>query len=105
MTTPLENTLIVNALSRIDGKIDKLDERMDGMSNVLVKQQGILDEHIRRTELLEAKIESDTSEKKEQNHKMLMFFLKLSGGLIVAGGSGVGIRHLVPLIFKALGIE
>jgi hypothetical protein len=40
-------------LTRLEGKVDKLDERLDGVDKILVKQQVILDEHMRRTEINE----------------------------------------------------
>lgn len=42
--------------SRIESKIDKLDDRLVSIDRTLVQQQVLLDEHIRRTNLLEAEI-------------------------------------------------
>lgn len=42
---------------RIEDKLDKIAEHMAAMNVTLGKQSVILDEHIRRTNLLESKIE------------------------------------------------
>lgn len=41
---------------RIHNKLDKLDEKMETIRDIMVKQQLILDEHVRRCDLLEAQM-------------------------------------------------
>lgn len=43
-------------LNKIEAKIDKLDERLDNIDITLGKQAISLNEHMRRTELLETEI-------------------------------------------------
>lgn len=45
--------LVLNLLEKIDVKLDKLDVRVDHIDITLAKQEISLDDHIRRTELLE----------------------------------------------------
>ena len=40
-------------LERVLDKLDSIDARLDTMSNVQVRQASSLDEHMRRTEILE----------------------------------------------------
>lgn len=44
-------------LDRIEAKVDKLDDRLDLVDITLVKQEANLKEHMRRTHLLEGKVE------------------------------------------------
>lgn len=48
---------ISKALDRIETKIDRLDERQDKADITLTAQHASLVEHVRRTNLLEAKLE------------------------------------------------
>lgn len=114
-STDLQDTLIVNALVRIDGKLDKLDDRMDGMAGTLVKQQASLDEHIKRSDLLEKKIDLETKAIKEdlpkevenqirlQRNKFLINALKVLGLVAGLGGGGFGLNKLVSGILKFWG--
>jgi chromosome segregation ATPase len=43
-------------LSRIEEKLDRLDRRVDHVDSTLARQEGHLEEHIRRTELAEKAI-------------------------------------------------
>ena len=115
-TSDLEDTLIVNALNRMDGKLDKLDDRMDGMTIVLTKQQGSLDEHVRRTNLLEEKLEADKETLRKsiseglareaadavraERNRILVLALKIGGVVAGLGGGGFGLRQLLPAIAK-----
>lgn len=120
--TGLEDMLIVNTLNRIDGKLDKLDDRMDSMNGTLTKQQGSLDEHIKRSNLLEMKIDLETkairdrlpediqkelavvkAAASEARNKALMFGLKIAGALAGLGGGGWGIKQIVVAVAKAFG--
>ena len=111
-TPGLEDTLIVNALNRIDGKLDKLDDRLDGQGNILAKQQVSLDEHVKRTNLLEAKLEEDKKLIKEglarealdavraERNRILVLGLKIGGAVAGLGGTGFGLKTLLPAIAK-----
>lgn len=43
-------------LTRIESKIDKLDDRLDGIDKILVKQETNLALHMKRSDALEAQI-------------------------------------------------
>jgi predicted nucleic acid-binding Zn-ribbon protein len=43
-------------VQKIDGKLDRLDGRLDSVDVTLAKQQVTLDEHVRRTNLLETQV-------------------------------------------------
>ena len=113
--TDLEDTLIVNALVRIDGKLDKLDDRMDGMSITLVQHKDSLVEHIKRSDLLEKKIELETKSIKEdlpkevenqirlQRNKFIINALKVLGVVAGLGGGGWGGKQLISAILKFWG--
>ena len=45
--------LVVNHLERIEGKVDKLDERLDSAEKIAIKQEHNLEEHMKRSDLLE----------------------------------------------------
>ena len=47
---------MVKQLDRIEQKVDKLDHRLDNVDITLAKQHVSLDEHIKRTALLESKV-------------------------------------------------
>lgn len=80
-------------LKRIESKIDKLDDRLDSLDKTSVKQEQNLAEHMRRTELAEANIDSIRDELKPvQRHvAMLEGILKFIGlvGTLVAIAAGV----------------
>lgn len=65
-------------LERIESKIDGIKDHMAEMNTTLAKQSIILDEHVKRTNLLEAKIEPI-----EKHVHMVNGALKLIGGLAV----------------------
>jgi hypothetical protein len=66
------------------------------MDITLVKQQGILDEHVKRTNLLEDKIKP--FEIRETQVKLL---LKIGAGLLALGAGGIGVKELISLIFAS----
>ena len=45
--------LILAKLDKLDTKMDKLDDRLDSSEKIAVKQEANLDEHMRRSDLLE----------------------------------------------------
>lgn len=49
---------MADELDRLHGKVDKLDERLDSIDKTLVINTTLLGEHIKRTNLLEAKVVS-----------------------------------------------
>lgn len=111
----LGEILVVDALSRMESKLDKLDDRLDGVDKTLIEQKGILDEHVRRTDLLEKKIEADVRSVRDalpkdveeqirlQRNKFLINVAKVLGVVAGLGGGGLGVKELVGLISKLWG--
>jgi len=98
---------------RIETQLDAINEHLFGIKQILGAQQSSIDEHIRRTNLLEEKIEGETKQIKSELKPILdqgqqfQGFLKFGkaalkvGGLIAAlSAGGFGIKELVGFIFK-----
>lgn len=110
----LGDLLIVETLNRMDDKLDRLDGRLDSMDTTLVKQQAILDEHVRRTNLLEGKISADTAAIRESlpkniedqirlaRNKFLISVLKVLGVVAGTGAGGVAIKEIATWGLKFL---
>lgn len=45
--------MILQALSKFESKIDKLDERLDSIEKVQIKQEANIEHHVKRTDLAE----------------------------------------------------
>lgn len=45
--------MLKDQLDRIEGKVDKLDERLDSAEKVAIKQEANLEAHMKRSDLLE----------------------------------------------------
>lgn len=52
-----QNSAVMAQLNKLEGKIDRVLERQNAIDVTLGKQQVSLDDHIRRTELLEEAVE------------------------------------------------
>ena len=84
MATKNDNKLILDFLKAIDAKVDKLDERLDDVDKTLIRQHASLEEHIRRTDLLEKKLEPvEDHVKQVQGGVKLIGFLSLGLGVVV----------------------
>lgn len=78
-------------MSDINEKLDKLDNKLNSINITLVKQQGILDVHVKRTDLLESQIVPIQEFKTELNG-IIRFFKFL--GIIAAIIEGIyQIKH------------
>lgn len=96
-------------MTSVNVKLDKCDERLDKVDVTLGKQQVILDEHVRRTNLIEEKIDADKKDvdaKLEpiKNHvSQVKLFMKIAGyvlgGGAALGGAGMGIKELIGIFF------
>lgn len=105
--TDLGGLMVIETLSRIDTKIDKLDDRLDGMSTTLIRQESSIEEHVRRTNLLEARIEAEAkalvemlpkeieAQIKVQRNKFLLTALKVLGIVAGTGGGGMAIKTII----------
>jgi hypothetical protein len=111
----LGELLVAESLSRIDGKLDKLDDRLDEQGKTLAKQQVVLEEHVKRSNLLEAKIDLETKQIKEtlpkeveaqiklQRNKFLINALKILGVIAGTGGGGMAIKEGITWALKFWG--
>ena len=116
-----------SALEKLDAKVEKIDSRVDNLDVTVGKQavtlqsqQRSLDEHIRRTNILEDKVESEVSKvfRKIDHHEAEMskkiaplkttdtkikVILKIVGVVLgsgaAAGGAGLGLSKLIAVIF------
>lgn len=77
----MSKDLHTELLLKIDSKLDRVDERLDNLTIIQSSQQKDLEYHIKRTDLLEEKVES----------------FKPSRILIWAGGASVAIMSLYEL--------
>lgn len=50
---PKSDQVILQALSKLESKIDHLDGRLDSVEKVLVKQEANIEHHVKRTDLAE----------------------------------------------------
>jgi len=92
----------------VKGTLVRVDERLDTLSTTSGKQQVILEEHVRRTDLLEKKLNDDvkTIDEKIEPIKthvtQVKFLLKIAAAIAAAGGLGgvgVGIKQLIGILF------
>ena len=88
-------------LERIEDKIDKVVEHISSIDITLAKQSVVLDEHIRRTNILEKKIEPIEEHVSSMRTalKTAKFFLKLLAVLGASGGLGHTILHYLMKIY------
>lgn len=115
------------AIEKLDSKVEKIDSRVDNL-DVTVGKQAVtlqnqhrsLEEHIKRTNLLENRLEAEVSKvvkKIEHNEAELSkkigplkttdtkikMFMKIAGVILgsgaAAGGVGVGLSKLIAAIF------
>lgn len=72
--------------------LEKVDNRIDNIDITLMKQNIVLDDHIRRTEILENEI------KPIKTHiDMFKLILKIAGVLLATGAGGFGIKELFAI--------
>lgn len=83
-------------IGRVTVRLDKMDERIDESNVVAAKQCGVLEEHVKRTNLLEKKLEEDVGPLKAQGAQIKLM-LKIATAILGAGGAGLGIKELIAL--------
>lgn len=103
-SSSLGDSLLVEALGRIDSKLDRIDSRLDDQGKTLALQNASLDEHVRRTNMLEEKIDKDVPEKvkeeiRVQRNKLLFNTFKIGGAVAGLGGGGLGIHHAIKALW------
>lgn len=88
---------VLKYLEKIDNKIDRLDNRLDGVEKIQVKQEANLGEHMRRTDLAEESIQLLREDLKPvQTHVSYMNgFLKGIGILATLAGIGAAALEIV----------
>ena len=91
-------------MMKVNNRIENLDDRFDGFEKTFVKQQAILDEHVRRTNLLEERsnedrksLEQTLSPIKEKTAEFSLL-LRIILALLGATGTGFGIKEILSLI-------
>lgn len=84
--------LVLSKLDKIDSKIENVDSRLNEMDKTLVKQELNLAEHMRRTDLLENKLEPV-----EKHVERMQGALKLVVIIGTIVGIAVGIAKLLGL--------
>ena len=83
---------------KIDSKLDRVETRLDTIDKTTVKQQTILDEHMRRTALLEAKVAP--LEKAAPTQKWMVRVALVLGTFALAGTKGL---EWVKVLISILG--
>lgn len=76
--------IILDAIKKIDQKIDRLDQRLDAVDLLMVKQQTILDDHVQRSTNLEARMKplEEAQLKVAFTGKSLMTLITVTGILV-----------------------
>lgn len=100
---------ISGRLDKVDVSFGKMDDRLDKIDTVSSSNTAILEEHMRRTDLLEKRIEQARRELDDklapvQAHvNQMKVFLKIAGlvvgGTTALGGAGMGVKKLIEIIF------
>lgn len=96
-------------MESVAAHLGKVDDRLDRIDTTAATNTAVLEEHVRRTNLLEEKIELD---KKDIEGKLepikahvnqVKIFMKIAGLVVgggsILGGAGVGIKKLIEAIF------
>ena len=86
---------------KIDGKLDKIEERLDSIDGTLIKQNKDLEHHIFRTELAEQNIEMLRIEFKpiQKRYEAVNVIFKIVGMFATGLGLIVGLAKVVTAIF------
>jgi hypothetical protein len=90
--------------NRIVNRFDKVEDRLDAIDRTLVKQENVLEVHVKRTNLLEESLKevNDKVKPLEIDNERAKFYFKLATKILLAGGalggSGVGIKALLGII-------
>lgn len=88
----------------ISGEFKEIKSRINNMDSSLMKQQVLLDESTRRTNLLELKLQEDKRSFESKivplnaQHTQIKLAIKILAGLLSVGGAGFGIKEIVGLI-------
>jgi len=87
-------------LEAIENKVDKLDERLDSIEKVLIKQELNIDIHIKRTNLLEESVSLLREDLRplERHVDYIHGALKMIGGIAVLIGMLVGATELISFL-------
>lgn len=96
-------------MENVGDRLNKMDDRLDKIDTTAAHNAGVLEEHVRRTNLLEEKVELDKRSIESkiepiQTHvNQMKVFLKIAGYVVgggtALGGAGVGIKKLIEIIF------
>lgn len=89
-------------LNKIYNKVERIDDKIASMDNTMTKQQVILDEHIKRTEILESRTDKIFDELLPLKIRKQMVDGAIKAGKIV--GATLGVVSVVLGILKTLHI-
>jgi Skp family chaperone for outer membrane proteins len=95
-------------LEKIDARLEKGDDRLDSIDKTGSANAAVLAEHVKRSNLLEEKMESDRKSVSTElapiktHVTQVKFVMKILGALAAAGGlggAGIGIKELLKALF------
>jgi archaellum component FlaC len=79
-------------LDRIEDKLDRINDKIANIDVTLAKQSVILDEHIKRSNMLEEKMKPV-----EKHVAIINTIFKILGGTSLAGGLGHAIMKILKV--------
>ena len=90
--------IILSKLDKIDSKLDRLDSRLDASEKIAIKQELNLDEHMRRSDLLEKRQDRLRGDLIPllKIHTVVWGVCKIIVGLAVLVSIAVGIFKVLP---------
>ena len=98
---------VMEAIQKLDSKLEKLDHRVDNIDKTLIKQEASLDKHIYRTEIAEENIEITKKSLRDLRKEMVPVqkhvnymegALKGLGILSVLAGLALAVAKLIQLL-------
>jgi len=87
---------------RMEGQLESVNSHLFGIKEILGKQQASIDEHIRRTDILEGAVKPLVEQRQqfEGFFKFAKVALKIGALITALGAGGFGIKQVIALIFK-----
>ena len=88
-------------MENVGKTLERMDDRLDKVDVTLGKQQVTLEDHVKRTNLLEDKLAREIEPLKVQSAQVKLL-MKIGAAVIAAGGlggAGFGIKQLIVAIF------
>lgn len=79
-------------LNKIESKLDKMDDKLNVIDVMVARQQVILEEHVKRTNMLE-----DVVKTVNEQYAFMKVLLKVIAACAAAGAGGLGIKEVLSL--------